>query len=341
MGIVRNSRRLAALLVSVLAAAGLTTACGSEESSGSPPLRLGRVPALSWTPWASVPDELAPSGLKAELVPFKSSNDVLVALSSGAFDMGTAGYNNVASILATQQLKAKFVAGTSANGSVFVARKGSGIADWRGLAGRKIGTVRGSTQYVNLVTGMAARGMDLNRDSSFVNIQTFNELNLALQRGDIDAMVTFPPNSGIALEGGYGEIVQTIQAQLYDGSFFVASGVLASDALVQNRPADVQKVIDTYVAQGTKLDGDKGLRASTFQKYATASGRPELMTEALRAKHVLCYPNLDVPQIRQVPATLAKLGEIPRDTSADLVDRLDFTFLSKATGKPAEQLGRG
>jgi len=46
--------------------------------------------------WASVPDALGSSGLRAELVPFKSSNDVLVALSSGAIDMGTAGYNNVA-----------------------------------------------------------------------------------------------------------------------------------------------------------------------------------------------------------------------------------------------------
>jgi NitT/TauT family transport system substrate-binding protein len=231
------------------------------------------VPALSWTAWASVPDEL-PSGLKAELVPFKSSNDVLVALSSGAIDMGTAGYNNVASILATRALKARFVSGISANGSVFVARKGSGITGWRDLAGKKIGTVRGSTQYVNLVTGMADKGLDLNKDSSFVNIQTFNELNLALQRGDIDAMVTFPPNSGIAVDGGYGEIVETIQSQLYDGSFFVASGVLATDELVKNRPADVQKVIDTFIAQGTKFDGDKDLWVSTFQKYATASGKP-------------------------------------------------------------------
>jgi len=117
----------------------------------------------------------------------------------------------------------------------------------------------------------------VNKDSSFVNIQTFNELNLALRRGDIDAMVTFPPNSGIALDGGYGE------------------------------------------------------------KYATSSGKPELLGDALQARHVRWYPNLDVAQIRKVPATLARLGEIPRDTTEELVD---FTFLSKATGRPAEELGK-
>ncbi|WP_255277209.1 hypothetical protein [Actinomadura madurae] len=42
-----------------------------------------------------------------------------------------------------------------------------------------------------------------------------------------------------------------------------------------------------------------------------------------------------------MPQTLAKLGEIPRDTTPDLVARLDYTFMEKATGKPATQLGKG
>ncbi len=334
-------RRLAALAAITSVVAGLG-ACGS--SGGSPqtaaPLKLGWVPALSWTSWASVPDRLAAGGVKAELVPFKSSHDVLVALSSGSIDMGTAGYNTVASILAGQRLRARFVAGISANGSVFVARKDSGIGGWKDLAGKRIGSVRGSTQYVNLVTGMAANGLDLEKDATFVNIQSFNELNLALQRGDIDAMVTFPPNSELAVDGGFGEVVPSIQSALYEGSFFVASGVLATDDLVEKRPGDVQKVIDAFVAAGTALNADKALWVQTFQKYATSSGKPELLVKALEAEHVRWYPELDAGQIRQVPQVLAKLGEIPRDTTNELLERLDYRFLEKATGKPATQLGK-
>jgi sulfonate transport system substrate-binding protein len=330
------------LLAAVVALIAGLTACGSSaEQAGAAPLKLGWVPALSWTAWASVPDQLESNGVEAELVPFKSSNDVLIALSSGSIDMGTAGYNNVASILAGQELRARFVSGISANGSVFVARKGSGIEDWPDLAGKRIGSVRGSTQYVNIVTAMAANGLDLNKDSTFVNIQSFNELNLALQRGEIDAMVTFPPNSGLAEDGGFGEVVPRIQAELYDGSFFVASGVLATDELIEKRPQDVQKVVDVFIAQGTKFDADKQLWVEEFQKYAASSGKPELLAEALEATHVRWYPNLDVAQIKQVPGTLARLGEIPRDTTNELVDRLDFTFLEKATGKSADELGQG
>jgi len=41
-----------------------------------------------------------------------------------------------------------------------------------------------------------------------------------------------------------------------------------------------------------------------------------------------------------VPATLARLGEIPRDTTAELVERLEYRFLEEATGKPAGELGK-
>lgn len=340
---VRSHARRAVSLVAIAVAIVGLAACGSSEERSGPeaPLKLGWVPALSWTAWASVPDQLASSGLKAELVPFKSSNDVLVALSSGSIDMGTAGYNNVSSILATQNLRARFVSGISANGSVFVARKNGGINGWPDLAGKRIATVRGSTQYVNLVTAMAAQGLDLNKDSTFVNIQSFNELNLALQRGDIDAMVTFPPNSELAVDGGFGEIVQSIQSTLYDGSFFVASGVLATDALIQNRPGDVQKVIDAFLAQGAKFDADKQLWVREFQKHSATGSKPGPLIQALQTKHVWWYPNLDAKQIRTVPQTLAKLGEIPRDTTTELLARLDYTFLEKATGKPATQLGKG
>jgi NitT/TauT family transport system substrate-binding protein len=331
---------LLAVAVALVVALG---ACGSGDDKGgaSTPIKLGWVPALSWTAWASVPDQLKAEGITAELVPFKSSNDVLVALSSGSIDMGTAGYNNVASILVQQQLRARFVAGISANGSVVVARTGSGIKSWTDLRGKKIGTVRVSTQYVNLVTGMAAQGMQLEKDATFVNIQSFNELNLALQRGDIDVMVTFPPNSGLAVDGGYGELVPAVQDSLYNGSFFVASGVLATDNLVDKRPDDVQKVINAFLAQGAKLDADKALWVREFQRYAAVSGKPELLTQALTDRHVRWYPNLNAEQIRRVPATLARLGELPRDTTAELVQRLEYRFLEKATGKPAAELGKG
>lgn len=318
-------------------------ACGSTEqsqASGSKEtIKIGWVPCLCWTSWASVPESLESAGFTVELVPFKSSNDVIVGLSSGSIDMGTAGYNNAASILVKQELPAKYVSGISSNGSVFVASPQSGIGSWADLKGKKLGTVRGSTQYVNLVTGMKAQGLDLNKDSEFVNFQNFNDLNLALQRGDIDAMSTFPPNSGIAVAGGYGVEVPSINESFYDGSFFVASGVLATDKLIEDRPADVQKIVDALYAQGEKLNGDKQLWVDTFAKFATNTD-PGALLAALNAEQTKWDPQLNEEQLNKVASTLAELKEIPRDTSAELTAMLDYTFLEKASGKPASDLGK-
>jgi len=328
---------IAAAMLLFLAACGSTGSASTATSKDT--IKIGWVPCLCWTSWASVPEVLESSGVKVELVPFKSSNDVIVGLSSGSIDMGTAGYNNAASILVKQELPAKYVSGISANGSVFVASPKSGITSWADLKGKKIGTVRGSTQYVNLVTGMKTQGLDLNKDSEFVNFQNFNDLNLALQRGDIDAMSTFPPNSGIAVSGGYGVEVPAINKTLYDGSFFVASGVLATDKLIKDRPADVQKIVDTLYAQGEKLNADKDLWVKTFAKFATNT-QPDALLAALKAEQTKWDPQLNEEQVRKVASTLAGLKEIPRDTSNELVAMLDYTFLEKATGKTAAALGK-
>ena len=330
---------LATTMMLFLAACGSTTPSGSGAAAPKDVIKIGWVPCLCWTSWASVPEALGSSNLKIELVPFKSSNDVIVGLSSGSIDMGTAGYNNAASLLVKQELQAKYVSGISANGSVFVASPKSGIKSWADLRGKKIGTVRGSTQYVNLVTGMKAQGLDLNKDSEFVNFQNFNDLNLALQRGDVDAMTTFPPNSGIAVSGGYGVEVPDINETLYDGSFYVASGVLATNKLIDSRPDDVQKIVDTLYAQGEKLNGDKKLWVDTFAKFATSTD-PAALLAALNAEQTKWDPQLNEDQLNKVASTLAELKEIPRDTSVELTAMLDYSFLEKASGKTAAALGR-
>lgn len=336
-------RKLSILLTTMmmlfLAACGSTAPSGAEAVASKDVIKIGWVPCLCWTSWGSLPELMESSDLQVELVPFKSSNEVIVALSSGAIDMGTAGYNAAASILVKQELPAKFVSGISSKGSVFIASPKSDIKSWADLKGKKIGTLRGTTQYVQLLTGMNAQGLDLNKDSEFVNFQSFNDLNLALQRGDIDAMNTFPPNSGMAVSGGYGVEVPAINDSLYDGSFYISSGVLASNKLIESRPDDVQKIIDALYAQGEKLDGDKDLWVETFGKLATST-EPAALLASLHSEQTVWDPQLNEDQLNKVAATLAELKEIPRNTSVELIAMVDYSFLEKASGKTAAELGQ-
>ncbi len=311
----------------------------APANAAEPTIKVGWVKALSWTPWAATTE--AVQGVKVELIPFGSSNDELVALASGSIDMAPVGYNNVAALLAAGEVKARFVAGITANGSVFVARKGSGIKNWSDLKGKTIGSVRGSTQYVNLATALAQHGLDINNPSQvkFRSIQSFNALNLALQRGDIDAMVTFPPLSEQAIQAGYGHRVAAIQKTLYDGSFYIASGILASDRIIRHDPAAVQAILNSYVAQMNRYSRNYTAWIDKFKSLTGMTVNPALFRQAFEQREIVAYPDLNASQVQRVATILYQLKVIPVDTSARLLKHLDYTFLEKATGKSARQLG--
>lgn len=312
----------------------------SVASAQDQTLKVGWVKALSWTPWAAAVESVP--GVKVELIPFGSSNEELLALASGSIDMAPVGYNNVAALLAAGNVNAKFVSGITAYGSVFLVRKGSNIKTWADLKGKRVATVRGSTQYINLVTALQQNKLDVNnpKDISFTSIQNFNDLNFALQRGDVDAIVTFPPLSQQAIKAGYAEGVPAIQKTLYDGSFFVAGGILASDRIIKNDPATVQAVINTYAKKIDEYSKDNKAWIQKFQALTGVVVDMALFQQAFDDHEIVAYTKLDEGQIRKVTKTLFKLKVIPVDTTTAMVQRLDYTFLSRATGETPQQLGK-
>jgi NitT/TauT family transport system substrate-binding protein len=329
-------RHLAFLAIACALGLAQVGAANAEE----PTVKVGWVKALSWTPWAAGVE--AVKGLKVDLVPFGSSNEELIALASGSIDMAPVGYNNVAALLAAGQVPARFVSGISAYGSAIIVKKGSGIKDWSDLKGKKVGSVRGSTQYVNLVTSLAQHGLDVNnpKDVDFVSIQNFNDLNIALQHGDVDAIVTFPPLSEQALKAGYAERAPALQKTLYDGSFFVASGILASDRMIKGNPKTLQTILDAYLKQIDAYSKDHVAWIKKYQAITGAEVDIPLFQEAFDNGEFAPYTKLNEAQVRQVADTLFKLKVIPTNTADDLVKHLDYSFLAKATGKTPQQLGK-
>ncbi|MEV0381695.1 ABC transporter substrate-binding protein [Nonomuraea sp. NPDC050643] len=328
-----------ALLTGIVVSAsafGRPGAGGGAQGASGPTVRIGWVPAASWTPWASLKAE----GVNVELVPFKSSNDSLTALANGSIQMAPVGYNNVAALLTDSDPKIRFVSGISEHGSVFIARRGSGITTWADLKGKRIASVRGSTQYVNLATAMQNHGVDLNKDATFVNMQGFSDLNFALQRGDVDAISTFPPLSGQAVAGGQGVEVPEIQAGMYDGSFTVASGILAADDFLTDHPDQAERVLRAFTTRFEELSADPEKWARTYSAL-TGVAEEKSLVDALRKQYIKPALRMDEKAIRSVPEVLTRLDIIKRDTGDELAGRLDYTLLSKVTGRSAAELGKG
>ncbi|OLT52696.1 hypothetical protein BJF89_04270 [Corynebacterium sp. CNJ-954] len=327
---------VAIILLAAVVVAGRTYAAKSGTADENR-VRIGWVSAATWVPWATLDEELD-DGTNVELTPFKSSNDALTALANGSVDMAPVGYNNLASLLTSGNPRVSFVSGISSNGSVFLAREGSGIDSWDDLKGKRIGSVRGSTQYINLAAAMETRGMDIDRDTQYMNMQSFPDLNLALQRGDVDGIVTFPPLSGEAEEAGYGHIVPDIQDSLYDGSFSVASGILANDAFLENNRDEAVEVMRAFSKRLETLADDPETWEREYQDITGSSGTG--ISTALEKKYIV--PILEMPEdeINGVPPVLTRLGIIDDDDNTALAEHLDYSILEDVTGRTATDLGK-
>ncbi len=300
-------------------------------------IRVGWVPTATWIPWATMGQEL-PEDTQLELIPFKSSNDELTALANGSIDMAPVGYNNVAALLGGSDPKVTFVSGISSNGSVFLAGKDSGIKTWEDLRGKRIASVRGSTQYVHLATAMKLHGLDIEKDATYVNMQAFPDLNLGLERGDVDAVVTFPPLSGEAVESGYATTVDDIQDEIFDGSFAVASGVLVNDSYLESDRDGVKTIIAALQRRVDALSAEPQKWEDTYGEVTGSSGA--LIADSLDKEYI--RPEIDMPmsEIMTVPTILAQMGIIDNDTSAQLEAHIDYSILEEVTGKPASELGK-
>lgn len=309
----------------------------SNEVVAEDRIRIGWASAASWIPWATLDTEL-PDGTSVELVPFKSSNDELTALANGSIDMAPVGYNNLAALLTTSDPPVTFVSGISSHGSVFLTRKDSGIQDWDDLRGKRIASVRGSTQYVNLAAAMKTQGLDIETDAKYVNMQAFPDLNLALERGDVDAIVTFPPLSGEAMDAGYATTVKGIQDHLYDGSFAVASGILVNDSFLERQRDDAERVLAAYRKRIEDLSRNPERWAAQFETVTGSKGAR--IEEALRREYILPEPDMPMDEIMKVPSVLSQMGIIDKDTSERLEEHIDYSLLESITGEPATRLGK-
>ena len=328
-----------ALLGSALALVLLITAgCGGDSagaSNGPVTVRVGYLKVIQWTHLADIAAHVDPAKVKIELQEFKTSNEVLVALTAGSVDVGDIGYNHLASALERGQKNLEFIAGLSSKGSALIQRKGAGITSWESLRGRKVGGSRGSTQYTQLVTGLKANGLDINKDVEFVNLNSSTDMNIALRNGDVDAIMQWEPGASNAVIDGYGEPVPQIASSLYQQTFQVSSGVAARKEFVKDEPAAAQAVVDGYFKSYNKVTSDHAYWIDTFAKLVQTDRK------VLEAASKNAQPDLGMDQqdIARMMKALADSGTTKKDMFGELKGQLDYTFIAKASGKSAQELG--
>lgn len=302
-------------------------------------LKLGWVPAIGYACALSVAENLKNDQFKIELLSFKSGNDILLALTTGQLDMGMTGYAVVANALTKADVPAKFVAGaTSATTSVIVTAK-SGIAAWKDLKGRTVGSVRGSAEHTAMENALANAGLSLGKDVKFVNFQSSTDAMVALRNADIDAMVSYEPAIAMAVDAGYAVRAPEMTKTLFSSTYAISNGFMASDKLIKSHEDWLVTILKAYVNDCKALKKNPDQAIDMYLRYQT--GKRSVLIDGYKSIVDGLVWDIPLNQVKVVPRYLPAVDPARVPELSERLSRLvDYGPLSKATGESPAALGK-
>jgi NitT/TauT family transport system substrate-binding protein len=178
------------------------------------------------------------AGFDVKIVPGAGSVAVAQAIAAGSVDFGPADVAAVAVARAESGVPVKFVALIQQNTmAAFLALKSSGISKPTDLAGKKFADTPGSTVAVLLPLYAKRAGFDA-KSVTFVP-STPPALPQLLGAKQVDAVGQFTVGIPAFHAATTQEIVSLPYAKVVPG--LVGLGLLASDKMIKERPADVKK----------------------------------------------------------------------------------------------------
>jgi len=150
-------------------------------------------------------EKFTPPGYRIEVIPFETPTDGKNAVVTKSVDFGT--YGLAAATLGGAAGEPVVVIAAQCNrGMAIVARTDGAVTSVKGLAGKRVGILPGSTQEVVFLDRLKQEGMTI-KDVQSVRV-SFSEMASTLERGDIDAYVGAEPGPSISVGKGVGKVVE-------------------------------------------------------------------------------------------------------------------------------------
>jgi NitT/TauT family transport system substrate-binding protein len=240
----RRSRRVVAGFLGAVVLLGVTalSACTSSdaESSGGK-ITIGFSAWPGWFPWsvAQEQDLFEKNGVDVELKWFDSYTDSINALSSGAIDANSQTLNDTLSAVSGgAELKVVLVNDNSTGNDQIIAREGiNSVAD---LRGKKVAVEEGTVDHYLLLLALEEANLK-QEDIQLVPMLT-DAAATAFVNGEVDAVGVFAPFTSTALTLEGSQAIAT--SAEFPGA--IPDHLAVSDELVNSRPDDVQKIVNTW-----------------------------------------------------------------------------------------------
>ena len=318
----------AALLVAVCAA-------GGDQANAQADKRLVRVTlarSVSAIPLWGIGPFADKQGFKVEHVPAGTNAEMQRNIQSGV-EIGTLGYQSPAVMAEQNVSNIKIVAGVQAGGQNLIMRKGVELRSWKDLEGKKIGRPPGS--YVAILFTLAAQenGVDVGK-INLINTTAAGTGELqALKAGDLDGLVLWSPIIDRAVVEGYGyypPCCDVGSTQTFGGGNQILS---ANTEFLKARGAAIgflkafSESLDFYVKNPDRA-------VSLISEYTGVTR--DVISEAW--KHGHWDVRVELRTMINVAMQGPTFGFTKADMSGKVQSFVDMSYLSEATGRPADQL---
>lgn len=192
-------------------------------------------------------DEFSDESENLEVNTFEGYDEMKDAVISGKLDI--AATNWISAIKAAENGEdIKVIAGMSNGESALVVKKDSGIENIEDLKGKTIGYFPESIEYVKLANELKEKGIDIKKDVKFKEMD-FESMTKELSGGNIDAFCGEEPYVSIALEDGFGKVIDYKSDEIVP----LNTAIIATEENIKDDPEKMRELMDKHVKSTNHL----------------------------------------------------------------------------------------
>lgn len=318
------NKKLLSVILSSTILAGSIAGCSKKEESNAKDMTVG-----TWKTAQTIQpffyEQFSDENENLEVKPFTNPGDMKTALLSGNLDF--TGTTWVTAIMAASKGEPiKVVASMTEKCSALVVGKDSGINSPKDLKGKTIAYVPGTMHHILLLEVLNRSGLDPDKDVTLKKIDFF-DMGQALASGSIDAFCSGEPYPSIAVEEGYGKI---LEYPYYDDSIgYINAAMITTDKEIKENPEKIQELVDKHVKASKYLMENKDEWINKSAEFGTEKKYLEKSTENIELSWDITPKTIE--QVKKLAERMKELGMI--DKIPDIDSMFDLTFLNNAKSK--------
>ncbi|TPW27378.1 ABC transporter substrate-binding protein [Martelella alba] len=289
-------------------------------------LKVGYQKVGHLAPLELVQEKLAPLNINLDLVEFSRYADTRTALIAGSLDVATVGPADLAIALAQGSDAVVGIMGVGSSAKYPIVRDGVTMTSWDDLKGKKIGIAPGSAVWFQFAATLIEN--DIPYDSfDQVNIQGGGAaFDQALERGDVDAIITWEPFESIPVLGGYGHFATNLDYSKSNSVGAELGMMVASKDAIDDKREAVTRFVWAYLQAQQALASDPEAFA---EAYARLTGLD--LDLARQASQAITLGSVVTPEQAAAQAkAFADLGVIQTDVSAEIPSHWDASIVDDA-----------